>query len=71
METSASFEARYAPSSYPTHRPTRPSDAFLCGLKYEVYDAIKVSSLGEVACRAQQHGRVAVVAAGVHDPIVH
>ena len=36
METSVSFEARYAPSSYPTHGPTRlrgedPVDPLLLG----------------------------------------
>jgi hypothetical protein len=31
METSASFEARSAPSSYPTHRPTRPTILPDCG----------------------------------------
>ena len=37
METSVSFEARYAPSSYPTHGPTRlrgedPVDPLLLGV---------------------------------------
>jgi hypothetical protein len=48
----------------------RASDAFLCGLKYEVHGAGEVACLGKVTRCAQQHGRVPVVAARVHATLV-
>ena len=44
------------------------SAAFFCRLENHHCGAGKVARLGQIACRAQQHGRVAVMAAGVHFP---
>ncbi len=44
----------------------RAADAFLAGLEDEIHRAVEVARLRQVARGAQQHGGVAVVAAGVH-----
>src|SRR5262249_16445636 len=42
--------------------------AFLCRLEDHVRGAVEVARFLQVAGRTEQHGRVAVVAAGVHAP---
>src|SRR5207248_1639576 len=44
--------------------------AFLSRLEDEIDSAIEVSGLREIVRRAQQNGRVPVVSAGVHPPIM-
>ena len=50
------------------HHLAGAAAALLGGLKYEDRSAVKVARLGQVASRAEQHGGVAVMAAGVHLP---
>ena len=42
--------------------------AFFSGLKNQVHRAIKIAVFGKVLGGCQQHGRVAIVSAGVHFP---
>jgi hypothetical protein len=51
------------------HR-ARPADAFLGWLEDEVDHAVEVARVGEIFRRAEQHGGMAVMPAGVHAPIV-
>ena len=44
----------------------RAAEPFLGRLEDEVHRAVEVARLGEIARRAEQHGGVAVMAAGVH-----
>ena len=44
--------------------------ALFRGLKNEVYGAVEIARLGEVAAAAEQHRRVAIMPAGVHTTIV-
>ena len=52
------------------HQP-RAAGVFFGGLKDQVQRARKTPVFGQVLCRHQQHGGVAVVAAGVHHAAVH
>jgi hypothetical protein len=48
------------------HHALRAAPAFLGGLEDQVQRAVEAAVLGQHAGRGQQHGGVAVVAAGVH-----
>jgi hypothetical protein len=52
------------------HHDIRAAAAFLGRLENDVRRAVIVAGLGEIAGGAEQHGRMAVVAAGVHAPLV-
>ncbi len=55
------------PSLIISRAPPPPSSA---GWKDQVHGAVEIAVLGEVARRAEQHRRVAVMAAGVHLAVV-
>src|SRR5205085_6321845 len=44
--------------------------ALFAGLKDEMHGAFEIARLGEIACRAQQHRRVPVMAAGMHQAVM-
>jgi hypothetical protein len=48
----------------------RAADAFLAGLEDEVHRAIELARLGQIARRAEQHGGVSVMPAGVHRALI-
>ena len=48
------------------HHLARAAQAFLGRLKNQVQGSVKCCAACQVFCRSQQHGGVAVVAAGVH-----
>ena len=45
-------------------------EAFLAGLEHQHRRAVEVARLGQVARRADQHGRMAVMAAAVHHAVL-
>ena len=52
------------------HHDLPAAAAFLRGLEDHVGGAVEIARLGEVARRAEQHGGVAVVAAGMHPALM-
>ena len=62
--------AREAVKQAVFHHLQRTATAFFGGLKNQVQRAVKRAVLGQVLRGGQQHGGVAVVAAGVHHTVV-